>query len=686
MADIIPNIPVSMPSRLFTMPRKFGAIFGGRIYIGEIDTDPTIPSNQIQVFLENEDGSHVPVAQPLLINAGGYPVYNGQVAKFVTEQGYSMAVYDALNVQQFYFPNLSPPTAGDRFGSVADVQAANIPSSTKYINVDGYYSAGDGGAANYKQVASEPTHAGKIQSADGNWWEITETSISPEQLGAKGDGVTEDGLAYKNTIAVGRGVSFTAGRTYLINGVTGIPVKGQIIKGNGGILKKTDLTTDIPSIGVQDAPKFIKIDTTDDVTIDGVIFNYTGTSSPRLYGITVENSLRTDIKNCKFIGNETPTFFWKNSKLSKFTYNETSGGIFGIATGGDGAGNTNGPVTDTVIAFNIFSGAVSEAIDINWDTERCLIIGNTCYNNSLGVDEEIVDIGGGVCRDIWVLNNSFDGGGRTYDVVYLKGDTQRVLVQGNKVFNGKLSNPGSCVRVTSQYGQIKNVKIIDNELSGSTFGVSIQQGTADVIVSRNSISSVGQIGIRSTTGTGNSRITITENIIDGNNTASGQGIIIDRSSSVIISKNQVLNFLDHGIYIDSTAEGSSVSGNKVTNCISGIRALANVTTISENDCYLNKTAGISVTGSNSSIINNTCRDNAVTTTSFGLIFNGGNFSTIIGNRVYDTRTTRLQNGFTAVVPADRIIITDNLFYNNLTTNISGTGSLTNSVVANNITS
>ncbi|WP_145542500.1 phage head-binding domain-containing protein [Yersinia mollaretii] len=106
MPDIIPNVVVSMPSQLFTMPRKFGAVFNGKIYIGLIDTDPTIPSNQIQVFLENEDGSLVPMAQPIIINAGGYPVYNGQVSKFVTVEGHSMAVYDNLNTQQFYFPNV----------------------------------------------------------------------------------------------------------------------------------------------------------------------------------------------------------------------------------------------------------------------------------------------------------------------------------------------------------------------------------------------------------------------------------------------------------------------------------------------------------------------------------------------------------------------------------------------------
>lgn len=106
MSDITANVVVSMPSQLFTMARSFKAVANGKIYIGKIDTDPENPENQIQVYVENENGSHVPVSQPIIINAAGYPVYNGQIAKFVTVQGHSMAVYDAYGVQQFYFPNL----------------------------------------------------------------------------------------------------------------------------------------------------------------------------------------------------------------------------------------------------------------------------------------------------------------------------------------------------------------------------------------------------------------------------------------------------------------------------------------------------------------------------------------------------------------------------------------------------
>lgn len=106
MSDITANVVVSQPAQLFTLGRAFKANANGKIYIGKIDEDPVQPENRIQVYLENEDGSHVPVAQPLIINAGGYPVYNGQIAKFVTVEGHSMAIYNAHGAQEFYYPNV----------------------------------------------------------------------------------------------------------------------------------------------------------------------------------------------------------------------------------------------------------------------------------------------------------------------------------------------------------------------------------------------------------------------------------------------------------------------------------------------------------------------------------------------------------------------------------------------------
>lgn len=163
MSDITANIVVSMPSQLFTMPRSFKAVANGKIYIGQIDTDPVNPANQIPVYLENENGSHVQVSQPIVINAGGYPVYNGQIAKFVTVQGHSMAVYDASNVQQFYYPNLLKYDPDQLRQQIENPDGATLYPELQVArwrddgDVRGWYATGDGVADDSVAVNSAIT-------------------------------------------------------------------------------------------------------------------------------------------------------------------------------------------------------------------------------------------------------------------------------------------------------------------------------------------------------------------------------------------------------------------------------------------------------------------------------------------------------------------------------------------------
>lgn len=177
MTDTTANVIVSMPSQLFTMARSFKAVANGKIYIGKIDTDPVNPENQIQVYVENEDGSHVPVSQPIIINAAGYPVYNGQIAKFVTVQGHSMAVYDAYGSQQFYFPNvlkydpdqLSSRLSSDDGASYISFKKPYADAATRKasdyfnqeINVDDFGAYGDAYLLNGEDNPSkhDDTHA-----------------------------------------------------------------------------------------------------------------------------------------------------------------------------------------------------------------------------------------------------------------------------------------------------------------------------------------------------------------------------------------------------------------------------------------------------------------------------------------------------------------------------------------------
>lgn len=102
MTDIL----VTSPYRPFTLPNQLKAVFNGFIYCGTVDAvDPSV--SQVQVYLANEDGSRTPVAQPLRTNAGGFLVYNGQPAKFVTSSNHSLLVRDSLGGQLWYAPNMA---------------------------------------------------------------------------------------------------------------------------------------------------------------------------------------------------------------------------------------------------------------------------------------------------------------------------------------------------------------------------------------------------------------------------------------------------------------------------------------------------------------------------------------------------------------------------------------------------
>lgn len=211
MTDITANVVVSMPSQLFTMARSFKAVANGKIYIGKIDTDPVNPENQIQVYVENEDGSHVPVTQPIVINAAGYPVYNGQIAKFVTVQGHSMAVYDAYGAQQFYFPNVLKYDPDQLKQELASSWGASL-------------------------VGVSPS--GNVQQ--------TITWVTPKQFGAIGDGtlhflsekfssLAEAQAVYPHATSLSQSIDWAAIQSALNSGSSTIDFRGGVYIANSNL-------------------------------------------------------------------------------------------------------------------------------------------------------------------------------------------------------------------------------------------------------------------------------------------------------------------------------------------------------------------------------------------------------------------------------------------------------------------
>lgn len=74
------------------------------------------------------------------------------------------------------------------FATRAIAVAATISPTLTTIRLTGYTAAGDKGAAIYVRSASEPSHDGKFQSADGAWWELSlNQTITPWMFGLVGE-------------------------------------------------------------------------------------------------------------------------------------------------------------------------------------------------------------------------------------------------------------------------------------------------------------------------------------------------------------------------------------------------------------------------------------------------------------------------------------------------------------------
>ena len=102
--------------------------------------------------------------------------------------------------------------AADWLADISGAQPAELPGSTAVadatftsvaaaiqgsptgdsLRVNSFAQAGDGGGAFYVRVATEPDHAGKLQTANGVWWELAEPAIRPEMFGARANDGQDD--------------------------------------------------------------------------------------------------------------------------------------------------------------------------------------------------------------------------------------------------------------------------------------------------------------------------------------------------------------------------------------------------------------------------------------------------------------------------------------------------------------
>ena len=93
---------------IFYVPdsKKKGPLDGFQAYFGITGRDPLVEANQKTVYALQEDGSAVPMTQPVVGSAGGVPTLNNSNISLAVNGSYSLKILDKNGTQEYYFPKV----------------------------------------------------------------------------------------------------------------------------------------------------------------------------------------------------------------------------------------------------------------------------------------------------------------------------------------------------------------------------------------------------------------------------------------------------------------------------------------------------------------------------------------------------------------------------------------------------
>lgn len=234
-----------------------------------------------------------------------------------------------------------------------DIAQYPTPSDIDAITTEGYYVFGDGGAARYQRVASQPSTIGWAQSATGAYFDIRVSGAHDvRQYGAKGDGVTDDTATIQGVI--NKVNSLSGGEVFLPPGsyktTSTLYVLGNVILHGSGFASKIVASNVVgPAVIVGNASG------TAQYLAHARDFNISGTATE---GLRVYQSILSGVRGVTLSGLTCTNGFvfswtWNSSFDDLSTNGATVSNACFIAAGAYNANSANNWATSNFCPINV---------------------------------------------------------------------------------------------------------------------------------------------------------------------------------------------------------------------------------------------------------------------------------------------------------------------------------------------
>lgn len=220
---------VRLGTEYFPNPSIGRPLSNAKIFVGIIDLDPEILANQKQISVQQEDGTIVPISQPVLTGAGGIPLYQGSPVTILVDGNYSLKVLSTTNSQIYFIPNVADFDPTQQVDNIFNLTEIIGQSDGDSVFVFGYFTSfpqiefngggqfvwqanldknnANGGTiidpSNIGGFDGTPSTRDAFLAAQGGgsglgcWVRINIENINVSMFGPVGDGVTEEDAPFE---------------------------------------------------------------------------------------------------------------------------------------------------------------------------------------------------------------------------------------------------------------------------------------------------------------------------------------------------------------------------------------------------------------------------------------------------------------------------------------------------------